>query len=257
MGRRNVVKVDYSKFDSANGNSDEDDDFQEGTPPQKTKAKKLQKDLKKSEALKETKRKTRTSNADLLYQNDIITAIKVSVGEKTDKNKNTTKRKKTYVISDEEDDIPDTLPVEEKLKKPKKDEEKDTNKDEEEKDVYEEEEEKDDILTTSGNLVVSRLQDVKVELEDNNDLMSTKQGLNRKSKKVTGKSLNDLQPKKETSVKPSVPSISVPVTNSSYSYTDKVQISGRKVQISGRLRIGLSRNLRVTKPLHPGVNPNV
>ncbi|XP_065646546.1 uncharacterized protein LOC100213193 isoform X3 [Hydra vulgaris] len=240
MGRRNVVKVDYSKFDSANGNSDEDDDFQEGTPPQKTKAKKLQRDLKKSEALKETKRKTRTSNADLLYQNDIITAIKVSVGEKTDKNKNTTKRKKTYVISDEEDDIPDTLPVEEKLKKSKKDEEKDND----EKDTNEEEE-KDDILTTSGNLVVSRLQDVKVELEENNDLMSTKQDLNRKSKKVTGKSLNDLQPKKETSVKPSVP-----VTNSSCSYTDKVQISGR-------LRIGLSRNLRVTKPLHPGVNPNV
>lgn len=256
MSRRNLKRVDYSKF-STSCKSDSEDDFQD-SPPSVTKKVKTVKDkniqnkktvVKKNQSNCASNRSSRTSNAETLFEQDVLTAIEVSRNNSSNSDKNTEKQKDIISISDSEEEVVNLL-----KKKRKSGRLEDSS-----------EEESSSSCSLADTVSIIRHDDKKSDTPDSDIKEESTDSPRKMEKKVSKPVIKNKENKKNVSID-NLPTEDIRKTtnnneNKNGSATPKQLqnkkypvISSNKVLTPARLRLGLSRNVRIAKPLHSNVN---
>ncbi|XP_057317719.1 uncharacterized protein LOC130662847 [Hydractinia symbiolongicarpus] len=252
MSRRNLKRVDYSKF-STSCKSDSEDDFQD-SPPSVTKKVKTIKDkniqnkktvVKKNQSNYASNRTSRTSNVEALFEQDVLTAIEVSRSNSL----NTKKKKDIISISDSEEEVVNLL-----KKKRKSVPLEDSS-----------EEESSSSCRLADTVLIIRHDDKKSDTLESNIKEESNGSPLKMEKKVSKPVVKNKENKKNVAIN-NLPTEDIRKTtnnngNKKGSVTPKQLpnknspvLSSSKVLTPGRLRLGLSRNIRIAKPLHSNVN---
>lgn len=280
MTRRSTSKrVDYSKFGTSCSSSD-DDDFENdiSIPKKQKKEKRITQDKKiikekeiykgrnkaiESKPVKKKGRKSRTSNAEQIYENELLVALEASKKTITEKENNHCKvvinvdsdeerimkvigsKKTTSGTESEGSAFADTMPINNKKLTTDSEHETTEKSDEDTKILYAEDVENDHCQVETVNLTPG-INMNKDKRDDGVPFTKVSKITKKERREPFQENLNESTNDVKYEAQKKVASTSLSLSRSVSSNT--------KIP---RLRLGLSRRTKVSKPLHQNVNFNV